>query len=329
METYTKNTEWNGLKAVEISNGTYLAIILPNNGAQMISLKHLPSGIEILRTPANVAEMMEMPEAYGIPILFFPNRIADGKFTFNSKLYTFPITKKSENNHIHGFLHKRSWDVKELSSGSNTAEATFEFTNSPAKDLYEMFPHDFTFQVVYRLTQDGLEQNITVSNSGNIPMPFGLGFHTAFNVPFGSNKNPADYCFKAPIANLWERDERNLPTGEITPLSKSHQEIANGSCNPITEAISGFFSADTQSANAATITDIKNNISIVYEADHSYGFWILWNYEGNSSFVCPEPQTMMVNAPNLKLSEKQTGFSSIESGKSWKATCRIYLKNAE
>lgn len=329
METYTKNTKWNGLTAIEISNRTYQAIILPENGAQLITLKHIPSGIDLLRTPSDLEEMMEMPEAFGIPVLCFPNRIADGKFVFNNKQYTFPVNKEEENNHLHGFLHKRPWTIQSLNSSDNTAEAVLEFINTPGGDIYNMFPHEFSFRITYRLTEAGLEQNISVDNNGETPMPFGLGFHTAFNVPFGSNRNPADYRLQAPISKLWPRDQRNLPTGETKPLSETHQRIADGSCNPVTEDISGFFSADDRSENIATITDIKTGTSIVYEADRAYGFWILWNFEGNSGFVCPEPQTMMVNAPNLRQPEEQTGFLSIEPGKNWQAKCSIYLKGAE
>ncbi len=326
MKTYAKNTVWNGLRAIKISNEIYQAVILPDNGAQVISLKHIPSDIEILRTPSDINEMMEMPEAFGIPILFFPNRIADGKFTFNSRQYSFPITKESENNHIHGFLYKRAWEIKTLNATENIAEAILEYNNLPINDLYEMFPHEFTFRVAYDLTPNGLTQNITVTNNSNSPMPFGLGFHTAFNVPFGSNNDPSTYRLKVPVSNLWLRDERNLPTGKTVPLSASQQAILEGNCNPVTEVISGYFTANAQAENIASIIDSRTGTSIVYEADRAYGFWVLWNYNGNSGFVCPEPQTMMTNAPNLNLPDEQTGFRAIGAGKNWQATCRIYLK---
>ena len=51
-------------------------------------------GAEILRTPgADEIEVFKgRPQVFGLPILFPPNRIADGRYTFEGRSYQYPIT---------------------------------------------------------------------------------------------------------------------------------------------------------------------------------------------------------------------------------------------
>ncbi|MBN2643076.1 MAG: aldose 1-epimerase [Victivallales bacterium] len=326
MQTEIFKDNWGGLECINLLCGGYRACILPEKGANIIRLLHEPSGIDILRTPQHAAALAEHPEAYGIPILFFPNRIADGSFCFDSVRYDFPVNKVEENNHIHGFLHKRAWRTVALETSADAVTAVLEFHNTPESDFYSVFPFDFTFQVSYSLSVRGLEQKITVNNRSPRKMPFGLGFHSALNVPFGTNRNSSDFRLKVPLKELWLRDERNLPSGEIVPLENTHKAIADGSCNPVITPISGFYSAAANADNIAVISDISSGISVIYEADRAYRFWVLWNDGGNSGFVCPEPQTMMVNAFNIAMPEESTGVISIESGGMWSAVCRLAVR---
>ena len=71
---------FNGIPAVHFTAGGYEAVMVPSVGANVVKLKHTATGIEILRTPdaEEMENFKERPQIYGLPLLFPPNRIADG-----------------------------------------------------------------------------------------------------------------------------------------------------------------------------------------------------------------------------------------------------------
>ncbi|MDF2959449.1 MAG: Aldose 1-epimerase [Paenibacillus sp.] len=77
----------------------------------------------------------------------------------------------------------------------------------------------------------------------------------------------------------------------------------------------------------AELIDTARNISLVYEVDPEFAHWTLWNDDGQSGFICPEPQTRAINAPNVLLPDEVTGFQFLTPGGVWTASCRIYAEN--
>ena len=81
----TRFTHWQGEAAVLLSGGGYEAMVLPGWGANCVSLRYLPSGAELLRTPPDQGALHANPNVYGLPLLFPPNRIRDGSYAFNGR----------------------------------------------------------------------------------------------------------------------------------------------------------------------------------------------------------------------------------------------------
>ena len=101
-----RSCEWHGTQAVEFTKRDYTALLVPSVGANLVRLAHTRLGVEVLRTPSEREhdEFLRRPHVYGVPILFPPNRIADGRFRFDGREYRFPITRPEENNYHHGIL---------------------------------------------------------------------------------------------------------------------------------------------------------------------------------------------------------------------------------
>lgn len=87
-----RTVDFHGLKAVEFSKGDYTALLVPGMGANLVRLANTRLGAEILRTPgADEIEVFKgRPQVFGLPILFPPNRIADGRYTFEGRTYQYP-----------------------------------------------------------------------------------------------------------------------------------------------------------------------------------------------------------------------------------------------
>ena len=103
-----RSVDFHGLRAVEFSKGDYTALVIPEIGANLVRLCHTGLGAEILRTPAadEIETFRRRPQVFGMPLLFPPNRIADGRYEFDGRTYRFPITIEKEHNYHHGILKK-------------------------------------------------------------------------------------------------------------------------------------------------------------------------------------------------------------------------------
>ena len=70
---------------IVLDNGKFRAEIVPEIGGNIISLRHCASGTKLLREPSDLRELAEFPARFGMPVLFPPNRIRDGRFAFEGK----------------------------------------------------------------------------------------------------------------------------------------------------------------------------------------------------------------------------------------------------
>ena len=108
-----RSVDFYGLRAVEFSFGDYTALVVPGQGANLVRLAHTGLGAEILRTPAadEIETFLRRPQVFGMPLLFPPNRIGDGRYRFDGREYRFPITIERENNYHHGILKSQPFAV--------------------------------------------------------------------------------------------------------------------------------------------------------------------------------------------------------------------------
>lgn len=151
----------------------------------------------------------------GTPILFpFPNRIRDGKFTWDGRDYQLPRNDHEHVNAIHGFAFDRPWRVVDRGSDANSSWVTGEFLGSAdAPELTACWPADFRLRVTYRLRAARLEVAAEVHNPDSRWLPFGLGYHPYFRMPLVPNSSAADCTVLAHAREVWEL-QRCLPTGE-------------------------------------------------------------------------------------------------------------------
>ena len=217
-----RSCEWHGTQAVEFTKRDYTALLVPSVGANLVRLAHTRLGVEVLRTPSEREhdEFLRRPHVYGVPILFPPNRIADGRFRFDGREYRFPITRPEENNYHHGILKSQSFAVsKAVETPDEVLIETRCYSNAASDAIYRDFPHAFKCKITYRLSAEGLEQEVMFGNKSDLPMPVGVGFHTPLNVPFAGG-DAADYRLRMAVGERFELNGRNLPTGRLLPLDE-------------------------------------------------------------------------------------------------------------
>ena len=93
------------------------------------------------------------PTRSGIPVLFpFPNRIRDGRFTWDGKTYQLPLNDPVQKNAAHGFACRVPWRVVDSGADSGSAWLTGEFRCSvDAPQSLALWPADHTLRLTLRL----------------------------------------------------------------------------------------------------------------------------------------------------------------------------------
>ena len=328
-----RSCEWHGTQAVEFTKRDYTALLVPSVGANLVRLAHTRLGVEVLRTPSEREhdEFLRRPHVYGVPILFPPNRIADGRFRFDGREYRFPITRPEENNYHHGILKSQPFAVsKAVETPDEVLIETRCYSNAASDAIYRDFPHAFKCKITYRLTAEGLEQEVVFFNRSETRMPLGVGFHTPLTIPFAGGTD-ADYVMRLAVGEEVELDGRNLPTGRRLPLSAQFSKLRSEGlqvtgCGPI-EA--GFtlreIDVDGKPFRGALVEHLRTGARTCYEVDEQTTYWTLWNNGGQVPYCCPEPQTWTTNAPNAA-DPAAEGFRAIDPGESWRTTFRLYAK---
>lgn len=145
----------------------------------------------------------EMSPAYhGAILLPWPNRIRDGRYSFEGVDYQVPLTEPARLTALHGLVSWERWSPVEHTDTAVTL--ALDLVPTPG------YPFPLRSQITYRLTDDGLQVSLTTRNLGDRNAPYGVGFHTWLSPGTSS----IDDCLVTVDANSWVRpDDRLLPLG--------------------------------------------------------------------------------------------------------------------
>ena len=297
----------------ELKFGDYRAEINLTRGANCISLRNEKYGVRLLREPNY--DNLDSMYLYGMPILFPVNRIEGGRFTFDGREYTLPVNEKSTGCYLHGSLH-----LEEFSRVRESEDSIVCRYVSDEAHPYLTFGHNFEIIMEYSLSDSGLLQIVKVKNLSDKKMPCMLGFHTTFYSDLGAGESRV-------LVDIKREFERNmkvyLPTGNCPEPDLVTTELSQGIFDPHSTAVSRHYEAPCN--GRMEIVNESLGIKCVYENDEKYKYRLIYNGRADE-YICLEPQTCLVNAPNMPLPYEESGFDFIEPGGEKEYVSRIYVE---
>lgn len=292
---------------IRIEYGYYVADIDLSHGAKCIGLYNLEFRATILRNkPYNGNNYL-----CGVPLLFPANRIENGKFLFEGREYSFEINEENTNCHIHGVLANAKFEILQKTQSSIVCGYKIEKRKG--------FEHNVTIEIAYELSNDGLMTKLKIINDSPYSLPSLLGYHTTFNIGFTAYTDKRSVKVKAGIQGEIVRGKNYLPTGEILEPDEITKAFENGEFAPYKTPISRHCKAND---NVLTITNTERKIRVVYEVDEKFSYRLIYDGDGED-FICLEPQTNMVNAPNIKGYEKEIDVILPNASKEYVTKIRI------
>lgn len=132
----------------------------------------------------------------------WPNRIRDGKYTFNDKLQQLSLTEPARHNATHGLVRWQQWALIERTN--STLIVGFRLMPCPGWDGI------VDLAVRYALGDDGLTVTPSATNVGSVAVPFGFGAHPYLTV--GEN-SVDELTLSVPGNKYLTVDEQLIPTG--------------------------------------------------------------------------------------------------------------------
>jgi aldose 1-epimerase len=147
----------------ELRDGEYTAVIT----ARAAALRVLQFGGRDLVVPFPAGG--PIPDYRGIIAAPWPNRIADGKYTFDGVEHQLPVNEPERGCALHGLVFALDWTLESRDETSVTLSCSPEPTAG--------YPHTLRIDVEYRLTGEGLRSRVTASNRGRTAAPYGVCPH--------------------------------------------------------------------------------------------------------------------------------------------------------
>ena len=335
MKNITQLMNWNGTSCVRMNAGGYEALVAYEIGCNVIRLRCNTKEMEFFRwNPDNSAETIKQSaEVWGLPTLYLPNRFADGKLKTSDALYQLAVNEKAPyNNHIHGFLHKRTFEIVEHNADSNCAWVKARYVYDENDEFFKYLPIKFVAEYTFTLSAHGLEQDICFTNVSNKMLPMSLASHTTINAPFVDGAQESDIRLTVPAGKRCELNERCLPTEKLKSLTMWDLEYKSGNKCPVLQVCDNdmytgeYAELDGEKFHGVIAEDIASGKKLCYEVSEEYKFWIVWNDRGFNHYFCPEPMTAMIDAPNLSLPADITGYTEVRPGETFKAHQRFFAK---
>jgi galactose mutarotase-like enzyme len=134
----------------------------------------------------------------------WPNRLGDGRYSFEGVEAQAPINEPERTNAIHGLVRWMPWHM--MGRAQNRVSLCCELRPSPA------YPFSLRLTTEYRLGRDGLSVVTDADNVGPTDLPFGLGFHPYLTV----GTPTVDMVRLAiPATDRLVADDRGLPSARV------------------------------------------------------------------------------------------------------------------
>jgi aldose 1-epimerase len=156
--------------------------------------------------PYPVEEMCD--GAHGTPLIPWPNRLADGRYSFDGNDYQLDLSEPTKRNAIHGLLRWRSWQA--LERGPSRVVMGIRLHPSPG------YPFALDVSIAYELDENaGLTVTTTAMNVGGRACPYGTGQHPYLSPGEGT----IDKCaFELPAHTRLLVDERHQVPVDREPV---------------------------------------------------------------------------------------------------------------
>lgn len=227
MDSSDFKKEINGKKSdlYTLKNNNGIEISITNFGLKIVSIKtpdrdgkfdDIVLGFKTIDDYLNTKEVY-----YGAVIGRYANRIANGRFSINGKVYQ--LEQNNDSNHLHGGtngFHNVVWDTGVISKNKLSFSRI-----SP--HMEEGFPGELFTQITYSLTETN-ELRIAYKATTDRATVINLTHHSYFNLSGEGNGKINDHILQLNADQFTPVNSNLIPTGELVSVTATPFDFRNG-----------------------------------------------------------------------------------------------------
>jgi len=284
MNNSVKKISIRDIGGYRVTLGDSVMQIISDFGCNLNQL--ILSGQDIIDGNQDYESLIENKLAKSALLIPFPNRVCNGKYEFEGKVYQLNKNLEKEGHAIHGLLFDKKFDL--ISKTVSNDFVSLSFSYEIKKNELKGYPFNLLTTVSFKLEQKKLTIIVESTNLDNINLPYGVGWH-----PYIKFGHKIDGCrLIIPSQDILEVDEKKImiPTGKVVknPTKLKDDKMGNA-----------VF--DTGFTNLKRKETIINNV--VVSQDNSMNYLQIYTPEHRQS-VAIEPMSCAADAFNNKMGLK-------------------------
>lgn len=284
-----------------IIENEYIKVTVTTHGAQVKSVIHKQDGVEHIWCGDK--------DVWGFhaPILFpHCGKVVDGIIEARGERCESPI---------HGFARIMEHPLVEQTEESIVLELCSN------EETWKCFPYMFRLMSIFTLEADTLNHTLVVENLDEENLPFSIGYHPGFAIPFDSEHAATDYelrfsdmespiCLNNMPDGLTHEDHYYFPAN-ITSIPVDENLFANGS-HCMINLKSSTLGLYEKNSGRGVVCNIED-----------FPYTLLWSKSGMPRFVCIEPWHGIPSLANSTSKWEEKAHAVILApGDSWSTTLR-------
>jgi aldose 1-epimerase len=273
---------------VELTSGALRLALRPDLGGCIAGLWF--DTLPVLRsTEPGALERSRLSGCY--PLVPYSNRLGYRRFRWHGRDYTTQPNFDDSPHSVHGVGWQRPWSLEAHS------ESRAELLLQHGGDAGWPFP--FEARQVIELTPEALQLTLSVTNTGELPAPVGLGWH-----PYFPKRARSRLHIEA--TGRWESDTTGLPTRRV-PQAGIDGDVAHLAFDHCFEGWGG----------SARVRDEK----LALRVSSSLPYLVVFTPQ-LKDYYCVEPVSHVSNAIHMAEPAK-AGLRSLMPGERMEAWMRI------
>ncbi|MFJ6282504.1 aldose 1-epimerase family protein [Pseudarthrobacter oxydans] len=180
-----------------IASGPYTALVTTRGGA-LRELRHQGRDLVVGFGPEG-----RIPDYRGVMCVPWPNRLADGRYTYAGKDFEAAINEPERGSALHGLATGMNWELRQAAADSVVLACRV--------GAGRHYPSDLEVSVTYSLGPGGLRSTVSTVNVGQAAAPYGVCPHPYLVAGQGKLD---DWTLELPAHDFLEvTPDRLLPTG--------------------------------------------------------------------------------------------------------------------
>jgi aldose 1-epimerase len=263
---------------ITLERGRTRATILPALGGRIAQIEIFDgsSWLPLLYEPPDVPPEQRDPLSWGSFVMApWPNRIANGRFTFEGAEHH--VSVNAEGHGIHGLGVSRTW------TAGGTTDFSCELSLAIETDSW---PWPSRLRQRIELLDDGVRQTVEISAAAGVRFPAGCGWHPWFR----RDARPGhDMCIMIDADERYELSRDGTPTGRILPVDRDYDLRAYS-------ALGDRRIDDCYRLGGQPLRIAWSEIELTLTSSESVAHAVVYTPE---HAVCVEPQTCAIDAFNL------------------------------